>query len=202
MVAFCATRRQRERHCMNTIELSKKIVAQSGTEDIDIPMLATIQWFAGPWDATAPMTVIRHNETFPLNPAMLIFAMFQDDDEFRVYALPIKASTPPMPPTRYRLSKTNRVFSAESMSLGVFEEEMVDELQVLAGISEDPVPDTLDPDDLTECPACGVEVPALVHCGACGAKLPEEIVEAPPAANVATAPATALAADTPPTSPV
>lgn len=191
---------------MNNLELAAKIELDAGVKDISIPHLALISWFPGPWGKpTDVATTIKAGDEFPLNTSMVVFSMFQSELEYRIYAIPVKEvpNTPPSPPTRYRLAKATRTYGAESMSLDTFAEEMIGELRAVAGFTDEE-PD--EPDEIT-CPACGVEVPHLVHCGACGVLLPEdEADETAPttatptaAANGTAAPAAPAPAATPTT---
>lgn len=137
---------------MTLDEILKRIIAKTGiADDREIPGLARIEWYPGPWSEGQPTTVFKHGEKLPLNPVMHIFRMFEDDLEFRVYALHVlDASKPPpsqqMPPTCYHVAKANRVYSAYSMSLPFWEDEIADELKVVAGL-EGPNEDDDDPDE-------------------------------------------------------
>jgi hypothetical protein len=157
-------------------DFAEKLLVDAGVADIEVANLSSVVWFRGPWcKPEEPVTTVRHGDPCPFNPAVSVFAMYQDDEEFRIYAVPNAPPAPsqgPPPPTRmarYRLSKKACVYGCESMTVGTFAEEMIEELQAAAGINqEDDGPDEI------ECPACGVDVPHLVHCGACGAALPIE----------------------------
>lgn len=81
--------------------------------------------------STSPV-VIRVGDAFPFNPTMRTVAIFGDSQEWRVYALPIKAAgddpNKPHPgPTCYILNKFSATYDAESMSIDVFISEIVDE---------------------------------------------------------------------------
>jgi len=68
-----------------------------------------------------------------LSAELTVFAIFEDDSEFRVYALPTSESggeTPP--PTRFRLCKTAAVYSIAAMNIEVFKAEIADEWTAVA----------------------------------------------------------------------
>jgi hypothetical protein len=84
-------------------------------------------------------TMFRVGQICPLNRNMSVLAIFEDEDEGRIYALqtiqlPIRpdGSIPPaIPPTLYRLSKGTPVFSAIPMKMDVLESEIAKELQAV-----------------------------------------------------------------------
>jgi hypothetical protein len=79
-------------------------------------------------------TMFRVGQICPLNRNMSVLAIFQDEDEARVYtlqtvALKADGTIQTIPPTLYRLSRGTPVFSAAPMKMDVFESEIAKELQ-------------------------------------------------------------------------
>lgn len=152
-------------------DLIREIVIEAGIEGMEVPGLHKAVWFNGPWTTSDQEgTVIRHGEKFALNPALVVFRIFEDDTEIRVYALALsdgKSEGEPVHPSCYHLQKTARVYTAHSMSLGLFRDEVAGELRALVEGMNEPGYDEV------TCPACSVEVPELPFCGSCGVKLPE-----------------------------
>ena len=141
-------------------------VRKAGVQGTETTGLYKVMWYGGPWDAAKTFTDIKHGEPLPINPSMLVFRIFEDSDEVRVYCIQTeeaKDGEKSYPPSCYHLQKSARVYSAHSMSLTMFIGELAEELRQVTGF--------YDPDEVT-CPACGVDVPELVHCGACGKPLP------------------------------
>jgi len=146
---------------------------EAGIEGIEVTGLHKVMWYGGPWDASRDWTDFKHGEPNPLNPSMLIFRIFEDATEIRIYCLQVaepskEAGSVAYPPSCYHLQKSARVYTAHSMSFALFKEEIANELQKLAFGDIPPAVDEV------TCPSCGVDVPELVHCGACGARLPVE----------------------------
>jgi hypothetical protein len=158
-------------------DIANEIVQLADVEGVDMPGLHKTVWFEGPWGADAEGTVVRHGELLPFNPNLRVFKIFEDANEIRVYAMATVEAKEPGPPSMYRLNKATRVYTASSMSLSVFKDEVAVELRKIA------FPDDDSPFDLVECPACTVEVPELAYCGACGKALPDP--DAPNASEVA-----------------
>jgi hypothetical protein len=141
-------------------------VRRAGVQGTETTGLYKVLWYGGPWDAQKTYTDFKHGEPNPLNPSMLIFRIFEDSEEVRVYCIQTedpKEGEKAFPPSCYHLQKSARVYSAHSMSLTMFVNELAEELRQVTGF--------YDPDMVT-CPKCDVEVPELVHCGACGELLP------------------------------
>jgi hypothetical protein len=154
-------------------EILTACIKEAGVEDIDLSGIAKAVWYPGPWSNGC--TEFKHNEKNPLNKGSLVFIIFEDAEEFRVYSLatlePGRADKETSPPTCHHLQKRGPVYSAHSMTFPLFLEEVTDELRKQAfGDLDNAAADT----DTIECPACGVEVPHLIHCGSCGAKLPAQ----------------------------
>jgi hypothetical protein len=85
--------------------------------------------------ATGPV-IIRVGDRFPLNPAMCAVAIFGDDAEWRVYALPIKSddddpNKPHPRPACYTLSRHAAVLDLEAMPMETFVSEIIDEWAVV-----------------------------------------------------------------------
>lgn len=80
-------------------------------------------------------TMFRVGQICPLNRHMSVLAIFQDEDEARIYTLQTVvvrldgSAQPPIPPTLYRISKSTPIFSAIPMKMDVLESEIAKELQ-------------------------------------------------------------------------
>lgn len=152
-------------------DLANEIALEAGIEGIEVPGIPKAVWFRGPWSATAEGTDIRHGSPLPMNPMLVVFRMFEDAGEIRVYCLSLSKSPTEKgddaPPSCYKLNKASPVYTAHSMSLSLFRDEVAGELRRLAGFD-----DEIEDDEVT-CPACGIDVPELPYCGSCGVKLPE-----------------------------
>lgn len=88
-------------------------------------------------------------EPIPLKPSLVAFAMFQDEDEVRVYATMIQgAAGEPQAPHRFTLSKRGPTVFIELMNLDVLKAELAGELSALVNPDEPDEPDeTVKPDD-------------------------------------------------------
>lgn len=129
-------------------DLMQKIVKMSGIDDAMLPIGRSYVWFGN----SGQPAVIRLGEKSPFNQRMGVVAMFHNQDEVRVYAVPIdKPEKNEIPtPTRYTLSKTAPTFFVEALPQAVFEAEIADELSVLAGETANPDDFSSDPEDPEE----------------------------------------------------
>jgi hypothetical protein len=137
-------------------DVEKEIHEKSGVDANDLPFVNEIQWFTqfgkSSWKRGQPV---------PGNDKLAVFAAFDGDSCWRVYAVPVGEKAVP---TRIALTKTASTFSIEYMTWDVFQQEIVDELQAQAGAD----------DDTDECPKCGAENPvAALYCNTCGEKFPD-----------------------------
>jgi hypothetical protein len=145
--------------------LIARIQERAGVEITDLPQGAGLGWFPIPWDEShkyaRSVSLWQRGQSSPLNPAMMIIAIFDGDDEVRVYTLAIKGGDKggdkPKPPTRYTLSKRSFQWFSEEMEADNFVQEFAEELTTVAGI--EPPPSLLEEKDeevtVTETPTNG-----------------------------------------------
>jgi hypothetical protein len=121
----------------------------------EVPIMIKYLWFPTPQSGGKNPTLFEvgvdekgNPKEIPLKPGFIVFGMFEDADEVRVYALatsPQDAQGKPNPPHRITLSKHAPVAGVAIMAIGVFVSAIADELLMLAGI--DPDDDDDDDDD-------------------------------------------------------
>jgi hypothetical protein len=116
-----------------TVEtVMQRIVKLSGIDDSMIPVGRGFAWF-GNYDERGqlgPPIVLKLGERSPFNKRMGIVAMFQNETEVRMYAVPLEKpeKNEIATPTRHTLSKTAPTFFFEALPHDVFEAEIADEL--------------------------------------------------------------------------
>jgi hypothetical protein len=128
-----ATRRG---EAMNVGDLAKKIAGLAQVETDMLPFGGGFVWKAPDGKAFA----FFQGKPSPLNDKMLVFTMFQNEYEVRVYAVPTKADgDDKAAPTRYTFTKAAPTYFVESMRMETFIYEVADELRELdaATASED-----------------------------------------------------------------
>lgn len=137
---------------MKTIaELAKAIEEESGLDISQLPQIGRFVWHARrtpvevsllfPLAQTAAdqqelldsmnPTVWKVNDVVPFSSGMLVFAIFEDVDEARVYAVPVDQSAGKNsgPPTLYRLSKLGSagIWSQQTMTEDAFKTAIANE---------------------------------------------------------------------------
>jgi hypothetical protein len=103
----------------------------SGSQDVLAAMKPTMFVLGQP--SPLRSRVFDSEKKARLSSELTVFAIFEDDAEFRIYALPTSESggeTPP--PTRFRLCKTAAVYSIAAMNIEVFKAEIADEWTAVA----------------------------------------------------------------------
>jgi len=142
---------------MNLQELMRKIEDIAGFEPdyhLDLPNILSFGWFPfkspievsllqpitapekmqGLLDQMSP-TVFRVGHVCPFNDTMTILAIFEDEDEARLYAVqtvsPNGVTQRALPPTRYTVSKHAPIYSTTAMPQDVFESEVAKEIAVV-----------------------------------------------------------------------
>jgi len=141
-------------------ELMTRIVKLSDVDDSLIPIGRGFAWF-GLYDKDnklGPPVTFRIGEQSPFNKRMGVVAMFQNETEVRVYAVPIEKpeKNEIATPTRHTLSKLAPTFFFEALPQDVFEAEVADELCELneqtafADKDDDGEPLLIRPKDLEE----------------------------------------------------
>jgi hypothetical protein len=132
------------------------IEEQSGVDTSELPRGVFFVWFpAGFNDKGQPNapTKFEVGKPVPSKPVLTVFALFQDDQSVRVYALAnANQQSDPPPPHRYTLSKISPTIFTEVMGLTVFKEEIAVELIRLAGQDGD------DPEEPDVAGAVGADV--------------------------------------------
>jgi hypothetical protein len=113
-------------------DLMQKVVELAGVDDSLIPIGRGFAWF-GMYTQDGklgPPVTIKLGEPSPFNKRMGIVAMFQNETEVRVYAVPIEKpeKNEIATPTRHTLSKQAPTFFFEALPQDVFEAEVADEL--------------------------------------------------------------------------
>ena len=113
---------------MTIQSLAKDIAELTGADGSTLaalPRIARIRAFDGARWAVG--------EAVPGQSYMMVFAIFQENSEFMIYAIPTGPGPKdePTPPTRYMLNKLSAAQSAESMPLSTFKEVVADELDAL-----------------------------------------------------------------------
>jgi hypothetical protein len=121
-------------------ELWEEIVDMAGVTPTEhVAMGRRCLWFPTPQSGKAP-TLFEVNATdgenkpaeIPIKSGYIAFALFHDEDETRVYALPLagqSAEGKMNPPLRLVLSKHAPVADEEIMSLDLFKDEIAAELK-------------------------------------------------------------------------
>jgi hypothetical protein len=137
-----------------TDELFTKIIEMSGIDPTLIPQGKGFCWF-GNYDEhgrLGPPLVFKWGERSPFNKRMGIVAMFQNDVEARVYAVPLEKpdKNEEVAFTRHTLSKSAPTFFFEVLPPDIFQAEIADELSVLAN-------ETAKPDDFGDDPEAEAE---------------------------------------------
>lgn len=125
-----------DQQVMDAASLWKAVQETAGVELSEVPILAKYLWFPTPQSGGIAPTIIEMGENeIPVKPGYVVFAMFQDTDEVRVYALATTVTDKagkPNPATRLTLSKHQAIIGVEIMALDVFIEEVANELEMLA----------------------------------------------------------------------
>lgn len=133
-----------------TSELAAAIEEEAGLDVAALPKIGRLVWHARrtPMEVSLLFPIVpedgrkelldsmnptdwRVNGPVPFNAGMVVFAIFEDADEARVYALPAAEADAKSlgPPTLYKLSKLSQVplFSQQSLSLEAFKEAVANE---------------------------------------------------------------------------
>lgn len=113
---------------MNIKELAEKIEKKAGVDVLALPIGRRFM-------AKAPdgkMALYEVEKPWPIaNDGSTIMALFQGDDDVRVYTLFLGEATkdgpPPPPPSRYTISKHQPAIFAEIMAIETFINEIADE---------------------------------------------------------------------------
>jgi hypothetical protein len=127
-------------------EFFEKIIEMSGVDPSMVPQAKGFCWF-GNYDEhgkLSPPYMFKWNERSPFNSRMGIVAMFQNEVEARVYAMPVEnpGKSEELAFTRHTLSKTAPTFFFEILPPQVFQAEIAEELSVLSN-------ETAHPDDFS-----------------------------------------------------
>lgn len=102
--------------------------------------------------------IIAIGGKWPSNDAMDVFMIFDAGDAFAIYALPnrVPKDKETLGPRRYKLAKMSFSITSEGMSLGVWQDEIVDEIiGLLPDEPDGPEPSKEDDDDGDDEPASG-----------------------------------------------
>jgi hypothetical protein len=124
-------------------ELMNRIVEMSGEDVSKLPVGKGFCWF-GMYDEESnkigPPLAFKVGGRSPFNKRMGIVAVFQNETEARVYAIPLEKpeKNEEVAFTRHTLSKTAPTFFWEALPPDVFQAEIADELVVLANETADP----------------------------------------------------------------
>jgi hypothetical protein len=132
---------------MKTEDLAAEICDVAGIDPDQLAHTMVVRWFPmGLLDKNGQPTpsVWTRGTAPPGNDSLIIFGMFQDTDEVRVYCLvnaaaPLTEKQKAQPPRRITLTKISPVMTSEDMALDVFKEEIAKELQLLAEIGADEI---------------------------------------------------------------
>jgi hypothetical protein len=125
-----------------TDELFFQIIEMSGVDPTLVPQGKGFCWF-GNYDEQGrlgPPMIFKWGERSPFNKRMGIVAMFQNDVEARIYAVPLEKpeKNEEVAFTRHTLTKTAPTFFFEVLPPDVFQAEIADELAVLASETASP----------------------------------------------------------------
>lgn len=130
-------------------ELWKAVEASAGVSLGDVPILTKYLWFPTPQSGGTLPTIIEMGSSdgaepaeIPVKPGFIVFGMFQDTDEIRVYALAKAtkdANGRPNPPHRLSLSKHAPIIGVEIMALEVFIDEVANELREASSSTSDEI---------------------------------------------------------------
>jgi hypothetical protein len=123
-------------------ELMAQIVDMSGEDVSKLPVGKGFCWF-GMYDQNqklGPPVTFRVGDRSPFNKRMGVVALFQNDAEVRVYAIPLEKpeKNEEVAFTRHTLSKTAPTFFWEALPPDVFQAEIASELIVLGEQTADP----------------------------------------------------------------
>lgn len=101
-------------------------------------------------DTDGNMGLINVGQPWPYekSKSMTVVAMFHDDAEVRIYALPtqLHREGQGLSPTRYTLAKNAPAIFGETMPLPAFKGELESEYKTLMGIDDDEEPDDPEPE--------------------------------------------------------
>jgi len=125
-------------------DLLSEICDLAGVNFDQLPQTMVCRWFPMGSTSEGRPSEWKWNEAPPGNPAFLIFALFQDTDEIRVYCIVNASANVPdgkkmQPPRRITLTKISPVMTAENMHPDVFKEEIAKEFQLLAELGADEI---------------------------------------------------------------
>jgi hypothetical protein len=117
-------------------ELMAKVVEMSGIDSTTVPHGRGFCWFGNADESgmVGPPMIFKWGERSPFNKRMGIVAMFHNEVEARVYAVPLEKpeKNEEIAFTRHTLSKSAPTFFFEVLPFDVFQAEIADELKVLA----------------------------------------------------------------------
>lgn len=113
---------------MNPKEIADKIEEASGADILSLQQIKAYVWFP---NNEGPTTFLVEG-VCPLNPSLMVFAIFESDDAVRVYCLstgtdPAKAE----PPSCYTLDKRSPIFSRSVMNVQTFIHEVANEWSIV-----------------------------------------------------------------------
>lgn len=113
---------------MKIEELTERIETMAGVTVADLPVIAFYSWFFGP---DGSLTVFKLGDPCMFNPNLTVLAMFESDENVRIYGVAMGAPDPKSPPTCYTLDKRGSTYSGASMNIERFIQEVASEWAIV-----------------------------------------------------------------------